>query len=152
MKPFKTAIKILVLIVVLAGAGIFIVQNWSWVFSKRIKGEVLSVERVTQQTAILGSRVTDAQMHTYSILIQGEDGRLYTSSSSDSQWQVVKKGYCVEALLYRYPPWRLSLANTFFNARILELRNCKGKDGEILPLPEEPPVSPESTEDSPPPQ
>ena len=127
MAQFKSALKILVGLGILALVGLFVVTNYSWVFSKRIRGEILNVERVTEQTAILGNRTTEAQLHTYSILIQGEDGRMYTSSSEDSQWQVAKKGYCVEALLYRYPPWRLSLANTFFNARLSELYNCKTK-------------------------
>lgn len=127
MTTFKTAMKLIVALVLVAGAGIFVIQNWGWVFSKRVKGEIINVERVTEQTAILSSRATEAQMHTYSILIQGEDGRMYTSSSEDSQWQVAKKGFCVEALLYRYPPWRLSLANTFYNARLVELSRCVGK-------------------------
>jgi hypothetical protein len=127
MKQMKTAVKLLILILIAAGALWFVIDNWSWVFSKRVKGEIINVERVTEQTAILGSRVTDAQMHTYSILIQGEDGRMYTSASEDSQWQVAKKGFCVEALLYRYPPWRLSLAGNFFNARLVELSQCKVK-------------------------
>lgn len=127
MRQMKSAIKLVIVILLTAGALWFVVDNWSWVFSKRVKGEIINVERVTEQTAILGNRVTEAQMHTYSILIQGEDGRMYTSASEDSQWQVAKKGYCVEALLYRYPPWRLSLAGNFFNARLVELSQCKGK-------------------------
>lgn len=123
----KSAVKLLIVILLTAGALWFVIDNWAWVFSKRVKGEIMNVERVTEQTAILGSRVTNAQMHTYSILIQGEDGRMYTSASEDSQWQVAKKGFCVEALLYRYPPWRLSLAGNFFNARLIELSQCKGK-------------------------
>jgi len=123
----KTAVKLLIGILIVAVAVWFVVDNYSWVFSKRVKGEIINVERVTEQTAILGNRATEAQMHTYSILIQGDDGRMYTSSSEDSQWQVAKKGYCVEALLYRYPPWRLSLAGNFFNARLVELSQCKSK-------------------------
>ena len=118
-----------------AAALAFVVKEYSWVFSKRIKGKVLDVQRVTNPEAIFSSNVTDAQIHSYSVLIQGEDGKLYTSSSEDRQWQVASKGYCVEALLYRYPPWNLQKANSFFNARIIELSLCDGKPPEKLPPP-----------------
>ncbi len=145
----KSAMKLLIGVLIAAVAIWFVVANYGWVFSKRVRGEIVNVERVTEQTAILGSRPTDAQMHTYSILIAGEDGRMYTSSSVDSQWQVAKKGFCVEALLYRYPPWRLSLAGNFYNARLVELSQCKTKSGMTVPedapavlpaVPEEPPA------------
>src|SRR5690606_7245703 len=106
MGSFKFAVKLIVGLVVVAGILVFVITNWSWVFSKRVKGEILNVERVTDPAMIMSARTTEAQIHSYSILIQGEDGKLYTSSSEDRQWQVAKKGFCVEALLYRYPPWR----------------------------------------------
>jgi len=137
MTSFKTAIKLLLVVGVLAGIIAFVISNWGWVFSKRVKGEIINVERVTDPQAIFSSRASDAQIHSYSILIHSEDGRLYTASSEDRQWQVAKKGFCVEALLYRYPPWRLSLAGTYYNARLLELSNCPGKPlPEITPTPE----------------
>ncbi len=144
MTQMKTALKMLIGILVCSAAIWFVIANYSWVFAKRVKGEIINVQRVTEQTAILGSRATDAQLHTFSILIQGEDGRMYTSSSEDSQWAIASKGYCVEAVLYRYPPWRLSLAGTFFNARISELYPCKGK---ALNPPAESSESPAATPD-----
>lgn len=144
MNSFRSALKLFIVLIVLIGLGTFAVTNYAWVFSKRIKGEILGVERVTELTATLGSRVTDAQLHSYSILIRGEDGVLYTSSSEDSQWQVAKVGYCVDALLYRNPPWALDKANTFFNARIKELKDCPGK-ASAPPVPTEsaaPPAAP----------
>lgn len=140
MGKIKGALKLLIGTTLLLVIGIFVITNWSWVFSKRVKGEILNVERVTDPQAIISSRTTQEQLHSYSILIKGEDGKLYTSSSEDRQWQVAKKGFCVEARLYRYPPWRLSLANTFYNARLLELSMCAGK-----PLP---PSEPEAAPDS----
>jgi hypothetical protein len=127
MNKMKSAFKLLLLIVVLAGAATFVIANWSWVFAKKVKGEIINVERVNQPTAILSSRATEAQIHSYSILVKGEDGKLYTASSEDRQWQVAKPGYCVKALLYVYPPWELERAGTYFNARLEELSECPGK-------------------------
>lgn len=145
MKSFKAALKILVLILVLGLIAIVVVTNYAWVFSKRVKGEIVTVERVTESTAVLSNRVTDAQMHTYSILIRSEDGKLYTTSSEDSQWQVAKAGFCVEALLYRNPPWNLDKANTFFNARILQLNDCPGKTALAAPVESTPAPTPTET-------
>lgn len=127
MKAIGGFLKALILLVIVGGILAVVITNYAWVFSKRVKGEVVSVERVTAPTAILGNKVTEGQMYSYSVLIQGEDGKLYSSSSEDRQWAVVKKGYCVDALLYRYPPWEVSQGNTFFNARVEQIRICPGQ-------------------------
>jgi len=136
MKSLTGFLKLLVVVVVLLLVGAVVITNYSWVFSKRVSGVVVDVERVTDPTAMMGSRLTEAQMYSYSILIQGDDGHLYTSSSEDRQWQVVKKGYCIEALLFRYPPWVLDKADTFFNARLKDVKICPGQTA----LPEAPKV------------
>jgi hypothetical protein len=142
MNGFRIFTRWLIVAVVLIGSVVFVIRNYSWVFAKKVKGRVLNVERVTDPASILGSRPTEAQLHSYAILIQGHDGRLYAASSDDRQWQVVKKGYCVEALLYRYPPWNLDKANTYFNARIDQLSLCPGEtelpDQPAIPPPEKP--------------
>ena len=127
MRSILRFVKILVLVVVLIAAVVVVITNYSWVFSKRITGVVVDVERVTDPTAVFGARATEQQMYSYSVLIRGDDGQLYSSSSEDRQWQVVKKGYCVEALLYRYPPWSLDQAGTFFNARLKQVKLCPGQ-------------------------
>lgn len=144
MKQVKSFVRWLIAMVGVAIVVAFMVAYYPWVFSKRVRGQILDVQRVTNPTAVIGgSRLTDAQIHSYSILIQDEkDGRLYTASSEDRQWQVASKGYCVEALLYRYPPWDLEKAGTFFNARIVDLRVCPG---QTTPPPSSPPpTSPEA--------
>lgn len=123
----KSFVKYLILAALVVGALAFVVANYSWVFAKRVHGRIINVERVTDPNAIISGRVTEAQMHTYAILIQGEDGRLYTANSDNPRWEVAKKGYCVDTLLYRYPPWQLERANTFFNARLDELSLCPGE-------------------------
>ncbi|MGE4131185.1 MAG: hypothetical protein AB7F86_06070 [Bdellovibrionales bacterium] len=127
MKQIKSVLWMFFAILIVAGIGTFVVTNYSYVFSKRVKGKILDVQRVTNPSAVFTSKVTDAQIHSYSILIQGDDGKLYTSSSDDRQWQVAGKGYCVEVLLYRYPPWNLEKGNTYYNARLEELSLCNGQ-------------------------
>jgi hypothetical protein len=148
MKSFTGFFKVLALVALLLVVGALVISNYEWVFSKRVIGQVVDVERVTDPTAVLSSRVTEAQMYSYSILIQGDDGQLYASSSEDRQWQVIKKGYCVDALLFRYPPWVLDKAGTFFNARLKDVKICPGQSA----LPENtqgpagpPPVAPPTT-------
>lgn len=138
MRSFRSFLTWLILASVLGGISAFTVINYSWVFAKKVHGRILNVERVTDPNAIISARVTEEQLHSYAILIQGDDGKLYTASSEDRKWQVAKKGYCVEALLYRYPPWNLEKANTFFNARLDELKICPGENEP----PKEDPASP----------
>jgi hypothetical protein len=140
MKSLKSAFKYLLVFAIVIGAVVFVITNWSWVFAKRVSGEIMEVERVTAPTAVFG-RATDVQMHSYSVLIKADNGELYSASSEDRQWAVAKKGYCVEALFYRYPPWKFDEGNTFFNARVEQLKLCPGK----APAPPEPVAPAEGT-------
>lgn len=124
----------MIFVVVVLVIGAFIFKNYSWVFSKKVTGKIMNVQRVTDPTALFGSKTTPDQMHSYAILIQGDDGKLYTASSEDRQWQVATPGYCVKALLYRYPFWDLQAANTFFNARVEELFLCPGETTPPQPV------------------
>jgi hypothetical protein len=145
LKKLKNAVMLLVVFVILVSVGFFVVSNWGYVFSKVVVGEVLNVERVTDPQAIITSRVTREQMHLYSILLHNQsDGKMYAATSEDPQWQSIKKGFCIEARLYRYPPWRLSLANTYYNARILDPSACPAK------LPSGDQVEPPADEKAPP--
>ncbi len=110
---------------ILIAVGVFVATNYAWVFAKKVRGEVIEIERITEQTAILGNRATEEQLHSYAMAIRDDQGVIHTASSEDRQWGIVKKGYCVEALFYRYPPWDLSKGGTFFNARMDSMRECK---------------------------
>lgn len=116
----------LLIFLVICGIVAFAVSNYSWVFAKHVHGEIVAVERVTNPTAILGAQ-SDAQIHSYAILIKGDDGKMYTASSEDRQWQVARKGYCADVLLYVYPPWNLGKGGTYFNARLDQIMLCPGK-------------------------
>lgn len=135
MKQMKTFVRLLIGVVLAVVVTIFVVTNYSWVFAKKVHGKILNVKRVTDPSAIISSKVTAEQLHSYSVLIQANDGKLYTSSSEDRQWEVANAGYCVEALLYRYPPWDLKNAGSFFNARLVQLSVCEGETAPPTPPP-----------------
>ena len=91
MKSFRTILLVFLALLLISGAVFFSIVNYSWVFSKHIHGEILDVQRITDPTAILG-KTTDEQLHSYAVLIKGDDGKLYTASSEDRKWQVARKG------------------------------------------------------------
>jgi len=127
MRILRSILGWFIFIVLVIAVVTFVILNYSWVFAKRVHGEIINVERVTNPTAILG-KATDQQIHSYAVLIQNDqDGLLYTASSDDRQWQVAEKGYCVDATLYVYPPWNLEKSGTYFNARINQIMRCPGK-------------------------
>ena len=117
-------VKRLGFLIVLVAISVFVIMNYSWVFAKRVKGEVIEIERVTEPTAILGNRIKEENIHSFAMAIRDDKGVIHTASGEDRQWSVVKKGYCVEALFYRYPPWDLSKGDTFFNARVISMSDC----------------------------
>lgn len=137
MRGFKFFINLLVVCLLLVGVGIFVVTNFSWIFSKNVQGEVIEIERITSPEAILG-QVTRSHLHSYAVLIQDREGVMYTASSEDRQWQVVKKGFCVLATLYRYPPWDLERGGTFYNARLKQVYKCPGKPSQEIEVEKDP--------------
>jgi hypothetical protein len=118
MKNFKK----IFFISLLAAVVIYIFGfNWSFVFKKRIVGEVVAVEKVTDALILTGSnQPINSQVFSFSVGIKDlNSGEIYMSSSEDRQWAAVQKGNCVVAAYFPYPPWVLSKANTNHNARLL---------------------------------
>ena len=125
MKVVASALRKLLIAIAVALVGWLLAVNYSFVFSKKVVGEILEVERVTQTAAILGGgSVSPDQMFSFAVMIRTFDGQMFTASSEDRQWAVVKKGYCVEARFYPYPPWNLEKADTYFNARLIRPFEC----------------------------
>lgn len=119
----KRVFVIVAAILVAIGILFFVVENYSFIFSRDVVGQVLEVERVTEP-AFIGGGVPTAQVFSYAVAIQDKTGEIFTSSSEDRQWAVARKGMCVEAKFYPYPPWNFEKANTYFNARLVRLKEC----------------------------
>lgn len=136
-----------------------VVQWYSFIFSKTLEGQVIEIDRVTQPTVVMGSAAVQATnvLYSFAIAIRTPDGKIYTASSEDRQWAIVQKNMCVDTRFYPYPPWNLDKGGTYFNARMLGLKDCPdhmikplepqgqiGADGErtraIEKAPEAPPV------------
>ena len=107
--------------------GYLAYSYYPFIFSKKITGKIARVERVNAPTSTVISRAADIpkeQLFSFAIAIETKDGEVHTASSEDRQWAVANVGQCVIARYFPYPPWELNQAGTFFNARLLELRNC----------------------------
>ncbi len=133
----KRVLYSLLAIVICAGLIVVVVQNWSFLFAKTVTGEVLEVERVIEPTYIGSGGVPSNQVFSFAVAIKAEDGEIFTSSSEDRQWAVARKGGCVEAKFYPYPPWEFGKANTYLNARLVRLLECApSQDVPPPPAPE----------------
>ncbi len=124
IKKVLVSILSFVLIVVL---GYLVVANYSLIFSKTIKGEIVSVKSVELPVALM-TRAKDtinSEVFSFAIAIKdAETGEIYTAKSEDRQWAVVVPGQCAESVFLPYPPWDLRRRGTFFGARLIGLRDC----------------------------
>lgn len=120
----KTLIMLIVLTVVMGGIGFVLVNYYSYIFSKNVKGVIAKVERITNPQTIVGTNVTSEQIFSYAVAVKGEQGEIFTASTEDRQWAVAQEGQCVEARFYPYPPWRFDKSGTYFGARLLRLFDC----------------------------
>lgn len=119
----KMFLRLFAVTLTVALAVFVYVQYYSFLFSRSVSGEVVDVVRVTEPQAIVGT-LSAPQLFSFAIAIKEPSGEIVTSSSEDRQWAVVRQGMCVEAVYYPYPPWNLSKAGTFYNARLIKLMEC----------------------------
>jgi hypothetical protein len=102
--------------------------NYSFVFKRRIVGEVVAAERIDVNGIVLtaSNQAVNPQVFSFSVGIKDpKSGEIFMASSEDRQWAAVKKGNCVVAAYFPYPPWNLSKSDTNHNARLLRnFVNC----------------------------
>jgi hypothetical protein len=128
MQSINRIMRRLLFILLLIAIAWGVLANYSYVFSKNIKGEVIEVERMTQPSAIIGGgQMTSEQLFSFAVMVRTFDGKIFSASSEDRQWAVAKKGYCVESKFFPYPPWNFEKADTFFNARLVRVFDCKSE-------------------------
>ena len=110
------------------------VFNWSFIFKKRIVGEVATVERVSDGIIITGSSNDAIPTKAFSFSVAIKDlvtGEIHMASSEDRKWAAVQKGNCVVAAFFPYPPWKFSKGTTDFNARLIQnFQTCESADKE----------------------
>lgn len=115
-KWFSIAVVLFVIV------WVFVI-NYSFVFKKRIVGEIVAAEKVIVPMAVVTNNADTSlnpQVFSFSVGIKDrKTGEIYMASSEDRQWAAVNTGNCVIAAYFPYPPWQLSKGNTNHNARLL---------------------------------
>jgi hypothetical protein len=122
-------IALLITVAVLGLAAFVCIKFYEFIFAKTVEGEIVKVERVNQNQALIagGRSVPAEQLFSFGVAIRGEKGEIHTASSEDRQWSVAQPGQCAQARFFPYPPWDLQAAGTFHNARLLKLYDCPKK-------------------------
>ncbi len=105
------------------------VFNWSFVFKKRIVGEVVAVEKVSGAMTVITSANAPINPQVFSFSVALKDlktSEIHMASSEDRQWAAVQKGNCVISAFFPYPPWNMNKGMTSHNARLLKnYENCQ---------------------------
>lgn len=123
----KKGLAIFVFFIVLAALVFVFFRYYSFVMSEDVSGVVTGIEKVNSENLIIsgaGSEKDSAALFSFAVAIKNMEGAIYTASSEDRQWAVVKEGDCVDARFYPYPFWDLEKSGTYFNARLLKIREC----------------------------
>jgi hypothetical protein len=112
-------------LILLSGLGLWFSTTtmYTWLMRKTVEGEVVSMANLTPQ-AVLGTRpVTPNGGITYSfaIAIKASDGTIYSASTEDRQWAIVKEGYRVQATLFPYGPLEWRKQGTYHGARLVRI-------------------------------
>lgn len=118
---------------VVAGLLIWIfIFNWSFVFKKRVVGEVATVEKINAGliVATTTNNSIPTQAFSFSVAIKDlKTGEIHMASSEDRKWGAVEKGNCVIAAFFPYAPWNLSKGTTDFNARLVQnFQTCESAE------------------------
>ena len=113
-------------LLVLFFSGFIVFKFYDQIFSKKVHGQIVRVERVSDPAAIVGGvgAIPPSQLFSFAIAIKDETGEIHTASSEDRQWAVAQAGQCVDARFFPYPPWQLDKSGTYHGARLLRLQDC----------------------------
>lgn len=147
MKTVKKYFYILMSFLFLGLVGFVLINYYSFIFSKKIEGQVFEIRRVNQPNLVVGnaSYVNPGVMHSYAVAIRTLKGEIITASGEDRKWEVVQKGICVNATFYPYPPWNLEKGGTYFNARLNEMKECTAEYKALTELPASAPAESETS-------
>jgi hypothetical protein len=102
------------------------INYYPFLFSKTVIGKIEKVERVELNVSLMqttGQSIAP-EMYSFAVAIKTDSGEIFTASAQDRQWAVAQEGQCAEARFYPYPIWNLEKSGTFFNARLISLREC----------------------------
>lgn len=103
--------------------GLALTWGYPYVFAREVTGTLESVEAALPG----GTVVTNASTTAFSagVMIREADGNYITFSTEDRQWATLreKQGICVTAKIFPYGWWNLSRGRTYYNGRLLGVRD-----------------------------
>jgi hypothetical protein len=124
----RSLIRLFLVLLVLGGGGYILVNFYPYIFSRKVQGEVISIERVQLNVSLIQQQGPtqnfNPELFSFAVAVKVPGGEIVTASAEDRQWAVVQKGQCVVAQFYPYPPWNLMKAGTYHNARVDHLSEC----------------------------
>jgi hypothetical protein len=139
MQAIRKIFRNFIFILILGGLAWGAVANYSFLFSKKIAGVLVSVERIDLNVSLLqqnpGSQGVDPKLFSFAVGIQNDAGEILTASAEDRQWAAAVKGKCVEAVYFPYPPWEVMKSGTFFGARLDRMFDCPDKSAKAMGTP-----------------
>ncbi len=127
MQAIKRYLQVLLVIGIIIILMMGLINFYSIIFSRKVKGVVDSVQKMDLNVALMQTAANEnlnPQLFSFAVAIKEASGEIVTASAEDRQWAVVKPGQCAEAVFYPYPPWKLDKANTYFGARLEKLSDC----------------------------
>ena len=125
MQSLMKTFWIVIVIVVLGVAGWIVKDNYSWLFAKTVSGQVVDVQHVNSNVAVIDrpGEANDA-LFSFAVAIRDAHGVIYTASSNDRQFAVVKPGFCADVTFYPFPPWQVTNSGRYSNAKLDQMRDC----------------------------
>lgn len=127
MNSFKKIVSISFTLFVLIGIGAFVLNFYSFIFSRKVVGVIEKVEKVDLNVALMqttGESKINPALYSFAVAIKEKSGEIVTASAEDRQWAVAQPGQCAEAVYFPYPPWKFDKANTYYGARLEKLSDC----------------------------
>lgn len=120
LKWLKRSLVLILTLSVLVWVFIF---NWSFVFKKKIVGEVVAVEKVAGTLTVITNSQDPINPQAFSFSVAIKDlktSEIHMASSEDRKWAAVQKGNCAVAAFFPYPPWNFNKGTTDHNARLVK--------------------------------
>jgi len=133
-------------LVLLAGIGLWLSTTsfYTWAMRKTVEGEVVSIANLTPQ-AIVGTRPGapgGGITYSFALAIKADDGTIYSASTEDRQWAIVKEGYRVRATLFPYGPLEWRKQGTYHGARLVRILKATPAGRAPAPTPPAAPNGP----------
>lgn len=125
----------MIILIACVGLGFIFVNFYPYIFSRTVKGVLVSIERIQLNVSLLQSsdEKVNPSLFSFALAIREDSGEIVAASAEDRQWAAAQKGNCIEAVFYPYPPWQVMKSGTYYNARLDKMSECPEKAKAVLP-------------------